>query len=290
MSFAYVNGRYVSKEHALVSVEDRGYQFSDGVYEVISVYQGILIDHKGHFNRLFRSLAELKIQIPWTERVLKIIVDQIIKRNKVKTGSIYLQITRGRAERKHSFPDKNTRPCIVVTSDAKNGFNKIFPNGTEVITVQDNRWGRPDIKSVSLLANVLAKETAVQAGCSEALLTNSDDEIIEGSSSNFWMVDSCGRIITRPIGEDLLAGITRARLLKLARLGNIEVKECIFLRKEAIAAEEVFLSSTTAPILPVISIDGNQVGNGKPGPITKILWTLYCKYLDDEAGSDRKCE
>ena len=282
-----MNGQYLSKKHALVNVEDRGYQFSDGVYEVISVYEGILIDPKEHFSRLFRSLSELKIQIPWSEGVLRIIIEQIIRRNRVKSGSIYLQITRGRASRKHSFPDITTRPCIVVTSDATNGFNKIFPSGAKVITVQNNRWGRPDIKSVSLLANVLAKECAVQAGCSEALFTNSEDQILEGSSTNCWMVDSCGRIVTRPLGEDILAGITRARLLKLARFGGIKVKECIFFREEAIAAEEVFLSSTTVPILPVISIDGNQIGSGKPGSISKTLWTLYCKYLDSEVASDR---
>ena len=283
MSYAYVNGRYVPKERALVSVEDRGYQFSDGVYEVILVYRGVLIDSKGHFSRLFQSLSKLEIQIPWSERVLRIIVNKIIRLNRVKTGSIYLQITRGRAVRKHSFPDSNTRPCIVVMSDVKNVFNTSYSDGAKVITVQNNRWARPDIKSVSLLANVLAKESAIQAGCLEALFTNSKDEIVEGSSSNCWIVDSNGQIITRPIGEDILAGVTRARLLKLARLGGIEVREGVFLLEEAIAAEEVFLSSTTNPVLPVISIDGFQIGSGKPGLISKKLWTLYCNYLDSEA-------
>jgi len=281
VSIAYVNGRYVDKAWASVSIEDRGYQFSDGVYEVIAVHNGALIDGDGHFERLFRSLGGLNISIPWSEKILRIVMGEVIRRNRLRNGSIYLQITRGAATRNHAFPQLGTRPSLVVTATASRGLSGATPRGVGVITVPENRWGRPDIKSVSLLPNVLAKEEAVRAGCFEAWFINDAGDVTEGSSSNCWIVDEAGKVITRPLGQDILGGITRARVMELARNNNIRIEERVFSREEAVGAAEAFVTSTTAAVMPVVAIDGERIGDGEPGPVTTRLWTLYREYLED---------
>ncbi len=277
---AYVNGRYVPTRDATVNVEDRGYQFADGVYEVIAVAGSRLVDLEPHLTRLESSLSNLEIEWPCSARVLKIILAQLVKRNRLENGIVYLQITRGVASRNHAFPIAKTRPSLVVTTSRTAGPSaKAFSEGVKVVTMPKNRWRRPDIKSVSLLPNVLAKQFAVLNGAFETWFVDSEQGITEGSSTNAWIVVEGQEIITRPLGHDILAGITRMKLMELAQEGNLRVTERIFTVDEALNAEEAFITSTTSFVMPVINIDGKKIGSGKPGDVTKNLLALYQEHF-----------
>jgi D-alanine transaminase len=280
---AYVNGRYVLTNEATVNIEDRGYQFADGVYEVIAVAKSHLIDLAPHLKRLDRSLSNLNIEWPCSERVFKIIFAQLIKRNRLKDGIIYLQVTRGVAPRSHAFPLTKIRSSLVVTvSHSGPPPAQKFAEGVKVVTMAENRWVRPDIKSVSLLPNVLAKEFAVQNDAFETWFVDSRQMVTEGSSTNAWIVLPGQEIVTRPLGNDILAGITRMKLIELARAGNMRISERAFSVDEAVNAEEAFLTSTTSFVMPVVEIDGKQVGTGKPGPVTDNLLALYREYYSGD--------
>ena len=280
---AYVNGRYVFQKDASINIEDRGYQFSDGVYEVIAVFRGKLVDCEAHLCRLLTSLEALKILLPCHLKVLKIILEKVIQINHIENGTIYLQITRGVATRNHAFPAKNIKPSLIINASQKGPpLDQEIANGVSVITLDENRWNRPDIKSISLLPNVLAKQEAVEQNAFEAWFLDKNGFVTEGSSTNAWIVGNGEEIITRPLGNEILGGITRQTLLKIALKANLKIKERAFSLKEALQAEEAFLTSTTSFVMPVINIDGKTIKNGNPGPVSLHLLNLYRDYVFNE--------
>jgi D-alanine transaminase len=274
---AYVNGRYVRHADACVHVEDRGYQLSDGVYEVWSVMDGKLADAEGHFARLERSLGELRIAAPMGKAALLAVLHEVLRRNRVREGLVYLQVTRGVAPRDHAFPAHPVRPSIVVTarrgdrgeSEAK------AAQGIGVITTPETRWARCDIKTVALLPNVLAKQAAREKGAVEAWFVDELGLVTEGASSNAWIVDKDGVLRTRDLNANILRGITRRSLLELAAGEGIAVAERPFSPEEAKAAREAFITSAGNLVMPVVRIDEIPVGDGRPGPVTSKLRALY---------------
>jgi D-alanine transaminase len=281
---AYVNGRYVRQAEAMVNIEDRGYQFADGVYEVIAVSKGRLVDGVQHFDRLKRSLEGLRIDMPCGAHILQLIMMQVLRRNHVDQGFVYLQISRGVAPRNHAFPARHTTSSVVVTANRKMLPTEMdIAQGAKVVTVAENRWARPDIKTVSLLPNVLAKQEAVERGAYEAWFVDRDDMITEGSSTNAWIVVDGKEIVTRPLGQDILAGITRQTVISIARESNLIVTERPFSMEEALSAKEAFLTSTTSFVMPIISIDDAQIGDGTPGDVSLQLFDAYRRYIDQAA-------
>jgi len=274
---AFVNGQYRPQSEALIHIEDRGYQFADGVYEVCEVFEGALIDEAGHFARLEHSLGELRIAAPLHGKALSVVIREVIRRNRLRDGFIYVQVTRGVAPRDHGFPLKPVKPALVVTAksvDPGKGL-KIAHEGVAVATMPDIRWKRVDIKSVALLPNVLAKQAAREQGCHEAWLLDEAGNITEGASSNAWIVNAQGVLVTRPPSHAILKGITRTTLLKLMAELQMPVEERAFSREEALAAKEAFISAATALVMPVVSIDGQKIGDGKPGPVASRLRELF---------------
>ncbi|MBL8550431.1 MAG: D-amino-acid transaminase [Hyphomonadaceae bacterium] len=274
---AYVDGAYGPLSAAHVSVEDRGFQFGDAVYEVWAVRGGELLDAEGHFTRLRRSLGELRIAEPMGERALRIVLAETVRRNRVKDGIVYLQVSRGAARRDHAFPDPPVRPTIVVTARAADPRAAAArrEKGVAVISAPDIRWGRCDIKTVNLLPNILAKEDAKQKGAFEVWLVNADGLVTEGSASNAWIVDASGRLRTAPKTMNILHGITRDALIRLAEERQIAVDERPFTLEEAYAAREAFLSSASNAALPIVAIDGRTIGEGRPGPLARTLSDAY---------------
>jgi D-alanine transaminase len=276
---AYVNGRYVPHRSAQVHIEDRGYQFSDGVYEVVGVVGGKIIDEEPHWDRLDRSLRELKMSWPMSRAAFRQIVREVMRRNGIRDGIVYIQVNRGVAPRDHAFP-KNCPPTMVVTARrARAGGRVAQDNGVAVITIPDIRWKRCDIKTVALLPNVLGKQLAFEAGAFEAWMVNDEGFVTEGTSTNAWIVTKAGEIVTRPTDNTILPGITRASLAALTHEKGIKFVERAFSLAEARAAKEAFLTSTTAYVTPVVKIDGQPVGDGKPGPITRELQERYRAYV-----------
>lgn len=278
--WAYVNGRYLPHARATVHVEDRGFQFADGVYEVVTILDGRFADLEGHMARLGRSLNELRIAWPSAPRVVERIARELARRNGLVNGSLYIQITRGVAPRDFKFP-ANAKPTLVMTAKRVRAFAKPehLEHGVSVITVPDIRWGRRDIKTVGLLAPVLAKQQAAESGAYEAWLVDPDGTVTEGSSSNAWIVTGQGTLVTRPPSEKILNGITRLSLLRLAAERQIPVEERPFTLEEAQAAREAFVSSAGTFALPVTRIDGRPIGDGKPGPVTMALRQAYLDYV-----------
>jgi len=274
---AYVNGRYVPHRAASVHVEDRGYQFADGVYEVCEVRGGRLVDERRHMERLERSLNELRIAMPMPRNALGMVFRETVARNRVRDGILYLQVTRGVARRDHAFPPPGTRPSIVIT--AKNyDLDKLeagAAEGAAVISVPENRWPRVDIKSVSLLPNVLAKQAAREQGAKEAWFVDAEGRVTEGSSSNAWIVTRDGAVVTRPADFGILCGITRTVVLEVIAEHGLKLEERPFTMDEAYAAREAFITSATQFVTPVVQIDGRPVGNGAPGLIASALRRDY---------------
>ncbi len=276
---AYVNGRYVPHREAAVHIEDRGYQFADGVYEVVPVYNGILVDEDLHLDRLDRSLRELHIDQPMTRPALKLISRELMRRNGLSNGFLYMQVTRGVAPRDHKFP-KDTKPALVMTTrQTKPHSKQLLEEGLKVITVPDQRWERCDIKSVSLLPNILGKQAAVEAGAYEAWQVDKDGMVTEGTSTNAWIVTQDNKVVTRDATHSILGGITRHTLLKLIRSEGYDLEERPFSVEEAKAAKEAFLTSSTSLVLPITSLDGQPIGNGHPGILTGKLRQVYIDYM-----------
>lgn len=281
---AYVNGVYQPHGQAVIHIEDRGFQFADGVYEVWAVFDGLLADYKGHLDRLHRSLNELKIPIPMSKAALGVVVRETVRRNRVRNGLCYIQITRGTAPRDHAFP-KDTAPSVVVTAksvDLAKG-ETLATKGAAGVTRPDIRWGRCDIKTVGLLPNVLAKQAAREAGAYECLLYDEMGLITEGSSTNAWIVDENGKLRTRDIQSNILRGITRAAILKLVAKEKIELDERPFSVEEAKRAREVFVTAASSFVMPIVSLDGTRIGTGKPGPVATRLREVYLKQARDQA-------
>jgi D-alanine transaminase len=270
---AYVNGLYCNMRDACVNIEDRGYQFSDGVYEVCEIRGGRLVDMSRHMARLQRSLSELRIAMPMPLTSLAIVMHEVVRRNRVRYGIVYLQITRGVARRDHAFPAKAVAPSVVVTARSLN-FAKnqdTAAKGIKVITVPENRWPRVDIKSVSLLPNVLAKQAARDEGAYEAWYVDPDGHVTEGASSNAWIVTDQGSVVTRSAESGILSGITRAVLMEVLAALQIKLEERPFTVAEARQAAEAFVTSASQIVMPVVAIDNQPVGSGQPGPISLRL-------------------
>jgi D-alanine transaminase len=279
---AYVNGRYLPRNDAMVAIEDRGYQFSDGVYEVCEVRDGRLIDERRHLLRLKRSLDELRIAMPMSQAALAIVMRECIRRNRVRDGILYLQITRGVARRDHGFPPPDTRPSIVVSARpidfASN--ERTAAEGIAVITVPDNRWERVDIKSISLLPNVLAKQAAREQGAKEAWFVDRNGHVTEGSSSNAWIVTKAGKVVTRPADNGILRGITRTVLIDVIRAQGLELEERSFTAEEAYGAREAFLTSASQVVMPVVRLDDRPIGNGAPGSVATALRAEFHRHAE----------
>jgi D-alanine transaminase len=279
---AYVNGRYVPHRDAAVHIEDRGYQFADGVYEVCEVRGGRLIDERRHMQRLLRSLSELRIAMPMSLQALSVVLHEAVRRNGVRDGIVYLQITRGVAKRDHAFPPAGTRPSIVVMASRIDPAKteRFAAEGIAVVTVPENRWDRVDIKSVALLPNVLAKQAAREQGAREAWFVAGDGTVTEGSSSNAWIVTSGNEVVTRKADRAILNGITRTVLLDVLRAHDLTLVERPFTVADAIGAREAFVTSATQAVMPVVRIDGQPVGNGAPGLIATALRADFHRYAE----------
>jgi D-alanine transaminase len=272
---AYVAGQYLPHRQAAVHIEDRGFQFADGVYEVISVTGGHLVDEERHLVRLRRSLAELRIAPPMGDAALKIVIREVVRRNGVDTGIVYLQATRGAAPREHAFP-KSAKPTLVVTSRrVRPPDPKLGQDGIAVITIPDIRWQRCDIKSVALIPNVLGKQQAREAGAYEAWQVGGDGTVTEGTSTNAWIVTADNSVVTRAADSAILNGVTRLAVFDILAREGYRLVERPFTVAEAKEAREAFLTSTTADLLPVVRIDGEPVGEGGPGPLSLKLRDAY---------------
>lgn len=282
---SYVNGRYVPHGSAAVHIEDRGYQFSDGVYEVIAVYGGAIVDEAPHMERLFRSLGELNMMPPAGARSIKLIMREILRRNRIRDGAIYLQVSRGIAPRNHAYP-ADIKPAMVVTARALTWPRDIAEiGGIAVIAVPDQRWARPDIKSVALLPNILDRMQASRAGADDAWMVADDGLITEGTSANAWIVTEAGALVTHQLSRAILAGVTRRAIMEFAAADGLSVTERAFSLGEAKAAREAFQTSTTALVKPVVKIDGTVIGDGAPGPVTARVFAAYRAHLSSFGGN-----
>lgn len=277
---AYVNGRYVPHREASVHVEDRGYQFADAVYEVVHVHGGRFIDDGPHLDRLERSLREIRIPMPMGREALKGVLREVIRRNRIEEGLLYMQVSRGVARRDHAFPSKPVPPAIVVTVKRIKPYPASIENwGTTAITYPDQRWARCDIKTVGLLPNVLARQAAKEKGASEAILIAPDGTVTEGAATSFWIVDAKGRLRTRDLGSNILPGCTRRVLVDLMRENGIDFAEEPFTEAELREAKEAFITSATSFVKPILAVDAAQVGDGTPGPVTRKLFDIFARHV-----------
>lgn len=283
---AYVNGRFVPHHAARVHVEDRGFQFADGVYEVVAVQGGRLIDEDGHLNRLDRSLGEMAMAWPLDRRVLMLLMRQMIRRNRLTDGLVYIQVTRGTAPRDFRFPPPGTRPTLVMTTRRLTlNPRRQLEEGIAVITIPDIRWKRRDIKSVSLLPQVLGKQKATEEGAFEAWQVDDEGLVTEGCSSNAWIVTKDGVLVTRAPSSAILNGITRQSVLRLAQVNDIVFEQRAFTVEEAYLAREAFITSATNYIMPVTRIDNRPIADGRPGLLGRQLRQAYQDYADGPGAS-----
>jgi D-alanine transaminase len=274
---AYVNGRFVPKAEAFVHIEDRGYQLADAVYEVWALFDGKLADPEGHFARLERSLTELRIAMPMSRKALTLVLKEAVRRNRIREGLVYLQVSRGVATRDHAFPTVETRPAVVVTVSRvdRAASEARAAKGVVVVTTPESRWARCDIKTVGLLPNALAKQKAREAGAVEAWFVDDLGLVTEGASSNAWIVDGDGILRTRDTNANILRGVTRLTLMDVAREAGLKVEERPFTPQEAVEAREAFITGAGSLVLPVVAVDGKKVGDGTPGPVATRLRRLY---------------
>jgi D-alanine transaminase len=282
---AYVNGQYCRLDRAMVHIEDRGYQFSDGVYEVCEIRDGQLVDERRHMERLRRSLDELKIRPPMSPTVLGLVMREVVSRNRVVDGIVYVQVTRGVARRDHAFPNPDIKPSLVVTARSLNraGGDKTAESGIAIITVPDNRWDRVDIKSIALLPNVMAKQAAREQGAKEAWFVDKGGFVTEGSSSNAWIVTDGDCVVTRPAESGILRGVTRTVLLSVIAALGYRLEERPFTVAEAYAAREAFVTSASQAVMPVVRIDGRVIGQGTPGPLATALRRDFHRFAEISA-------
>ncbi len=276
-AIVFVNGEYVPESEARISVFDRGFLFADGVYEVTSVIDGGLVDNASHLVRLHRSLAEIGMSCPMSDEEITRMQKALIDRNQLAQGMIYLQVSRGAAPRDFAFP-VDTRPSVVAFTQHRNVLNPpVLETGLNVVTLPDIRWRRRDIKTVGLLPASMAKQRAAEQGADDAWMVE-DGYVTEGTSNNAYIIDREKRLITRPLSPDILPGITRKAILALAEENGIEILERSFTPEEAYQAQEAFVTSATAFVMPVVSIDNHPIGDGNPGPLVKRLRELYIDF------------
>ena len=277
--FAYVNGSYVPHREAAVHIEDRGYQFGDGVYEVVLLINGKMADCEGHLKRLNRSLFKLKMISPLSEGALRQIMARLTRLNRLKTGTIYIQITRGVARRDHSFPKHSLASLVMTVKHVSLDTGRQL-EGKSAITVPDQRWDRRDIKTIQLLPNCLAKQAASENGAYEAIMVMPDGSVSEGSSSNVWILNNQNQLITRQPDEDILNGITRQSIQRIAGERQIEIVERAFSVDEMMQAKEVFVTSATSMVTALTHIDGKKIDEGKVGLIASALKADYINYVE----------
>lgn len=282
MEYAIINGEMIKRQEARVDIEDRGYQFGDGVYEVIRVYNGKMFTAQEHMERFAKSAESIGIQLPYAEGQLIKILNDLIEKNGLKLGIIYMQITRGAAPRNHAFPAGDVTPCLTAYTKELPIPTANLQSGVKAILTEDIRWLRCDIKSLNLLGNILAKQKAAEQGCYEAIQHRGQD-VTEGSSSNVYMVKN-GTVITHESNHLILKGITKDVILQVCAENNIPVEERTFTLEELAQADEVFLSSTTSEVTPIVVIDGKKMGDGLPGPVTQKLQTLFKQEIEKQCG------
>jgi D-alanine transaminase len=279
---AYVNGGYVPLRQAMVHVEDRGYQFGDAVYEVCEVRGGRLVDERRHLERLRRSLEALQIRLPMSHSALGIVLREVVARNRIGYGIVYLQVGRGVARRDHAFPAPDVPPSLVVTARPLNVRRNeaLAAAGIAVVSVPDNRWGRVDIKTTGLLPNVLARQAAIAQGARDAWFVDNDGKVTEAASANAWIVTEAGRVVTRPADHGILKGITRTVLFDAIKAQGLSLEERAFTLAEAYAAREAFVTAASQIVLPVVRIDGHVIGEGRPGPLATALRRTFHQYVE----------
>ena len=284
--FVYVNGAYKRYAEAAVHAEDRGFQFADAIYEVIEVLDGGLVDATRHLARLERSLRELSIPQPMSEAALLQVIDQVIRRNRVQDGIVYLQVTRGAGPRDFALPAPETPPTLVVLARAqRRGWSaELAETGIAVKTTPDNRWARCDIKTVMLLPAVLAKDEARRAGAREAWFVDAAGNVTEGASSNAWIVTADGALVTHPLDNHILPGVTRATVMDVAKAEGMKIEERTFSKDEALKAREAFVTSATNIVMPVVKLDGAAIGDGRPGPLAQRLRLRFHHIAEFSAG------
>lgn len=278
---AYVNGRYLPLAAAAIRIEDRGFLFGDGIYEVVYLHRGRFVDEEKHLSRLARSLGEVRIGLPVSPAALGHIMREVVARNRITAaGLLYIQITRGAAKREHVFPKAGTRPTLVVTARALPAFPRDADAwATSIITGPDLRWARRDIKSVNLLPNVLAKQAAKEAGAFEMALLDEAGMVTECASSNLWIVDEAGVLRTRALGHEILPGCTRAALAELLEDEGVSLAETAFSRDELARAREAFITSATSFVRPITAVDQQPVADGTVGPITRRLFAAFARHV-----------
>jgi D-alanine transaminase len=283
---AYVNGRYLPHGQAGVHIEDRALQLGDGIYEVTNVIGFRPIDEEAHLDRMERSLREIGMAMPMSRAALKLVMRQVIAKNRIADGFLYLQVTRGAVRRDHVPPADPPRPTLIMTMRAQDltALARRMEQGVAVSSQPDIRWGRCDIKTVQLLPNLLAKQAARAAGAFEAWLVDRDGYVTEGASTNAWIVDREGTVITRDLSTAILPGVTRRIMLEAMAEGQVKVVERKFTLAEALQAREAFISSATGAAVPVVAIDGKAIGNGAPGPVTRRIHALYVARAGIRAG------
>lgn len=283
--YAYVNGSYEMHDEAGVHIEDRGFQLADGVYEVIACINGHLADERGHLDRLKRSLAELGMDMPVPDRTLQFIMRELLRRNRLSNANVYLQVTRGATRRDFPFPVTDIPQTLVITTwPCRFDNQKKMETGSKAVTVPDIRWKRRDIKTVALIAQVLAKQKAVEQGAYEAWMVDDEGFVTEGASSNAWIVTKDGVLVTRKATTSILRGVTRTAIDKIREDLQIKLEERSFTPQEAYEAEEAFNTSAVALVTPIVEIDGHKIGSGKPGKITRRLYDEYMAYVEGLRG------
>lgn len=282
----YVNGAYLPYMQATVHVEDRGFQFADGVYEVCEIRGGALIDERRHIDRLHRSMSELNMAPPMDRRALGVVLRETVRRNRVRDGMVYIQVTRGAAKRDFAFPPADTPATVVCIARPSKRLRveRRAAKGLRVVTMPDIRWRRPDIKTIALLPNALARQAAYDAGADEAWLVDDQGFVTEGASCNAWIITANDEMVTRPAETGILRGITRTVLVELIAGEGLSLVERAFTVSEAKQAKEAFNSSATGVIMPVIAIDGAPIGGGQPGPIAMRLRQVFHDYAESSSG------
>ena len=274
-NISYTNGVYCNNQNAKISINDRGYHFGDAVYEVIFYNNGVFYDYEGHIKRLFNSLKLINIKFHLSEQQLKIIIKNLIKLNRINFGSIYIQVSRGVADRNHSYFNLKSKPVLtMIVSKKKNNISDDI-KGVKAITMVDNRWSRPDIKTTQLLPNVLAKTYANKKNAYEGIFVDHEGYVTEGSSSNIWIINMNNEILTREIDGKILSGITRKTISQFAKNNNFKMLEKKFTKDEMLNSREVFLTSASSFVTPIIEIDNIKIGSGVIGKTSIKLRNLY---------------
>lgn len=279
-NLSYVDGNYYNYVDSKVHINDRGYHFGDAVYEVILFNEGVFYDFDAHINRLFNSLKSIEIEFSFTKKTIELIVKNLIRLNRVTFGSVYIQVSRGVAERNHTYDNLKVKPILTIITSKKHNTTNAIIKGVKAITIRDNRWSRPDIKTTQLLPNVLAKTIANKQGAYESIFIDEEGYVTEGSSSNIWIINNKNEIITRNIDGKILSGITRKTVAEFAKLNDLKVLEKKFSKEDMFKAKEVFLTSASSFVTPINEIDEVKVNNGNIGQLSVKLKKLYFKNFE----------